>query len=399
MFSRGGLPPRSKPYPFFRTIPVLVALVTAFEGASVYAAALTAPEPLAKAYELILDARFDEARRQLKQACGPAPSTACEVIAAVSDYWQLLLDPERTSRDAALLAKINASIASGEAWVAREPKRGEAWFYLGGAYGTRVMLRGLRAQYLSAARDGKRIHDSLQMAVKLDPTLQDAFFGLGIYHYYVAIAPRAVRVLRALLLLPGGNRAGGLREMEQTRSRGMLLRGEADYQLHLIYLWYENQPATSLRLVEGLRARYPHNPVFPLRLAVVQSEYLNNHRAALETYRALFDAARAGRVAAPAISEVNARLGMAGQMDYLCESDRAIEQLRTVIAQRPSAPYGALARAHYQLGVVHDRIGRRSEAVNAYESALAALPSDDRLRLGEKVRAALKRAPTTRACR
>jgi tetratricopeptide (TPR) repeat protein len=376
----------------------VVVLLIALEGVSVHAAGLTAPEPLAKAYELILDARFEEAERQLKQACGAAPPTACDVIRAVSDYWRLLLDPENTSRDAALLAKINASIASGEAWVTREPKRAEAWFYLGGTYGARVMLRGLRAQYLAAARDGKRIHDSLQMAVKLDPTLHDAFFGLGLYHYYAAIAPRAVRVLRAILLLPGGNRAGGLREMEQTRTRGMLLRGEADYQLHLIYLWYENQPMTSLRLVEGLRARYPHNPVFPLRLAIVQRDYLKNQGAALETYRALFDAARGRRVATPAISEVNARLGMAQQMDNLCDSDRAIEQLRAVIAQRPAAPYGALARAQYQLGIVHDRVGRRPEAVAAYQNALAALPSDDRLQLGEKLRSSLKRAPTTRAC-
>jgi tetratricopeptide (TPR) repeat protein len=403
MMNRLARPTREKgPYPFFSAAAILLAILTAFEGASVQAAGLgsglTASEPLAKAYALILGARFEEAERQLKQACGAAPPTACDVIRAVSDYWRLLLDAENTTGDGTLLAKINASIASGEAWVAREPKRGEAWFYLGGAYGTRVMLRGLRAQYLAAARDGKRIHDSLQMAVKLDPTLQDAFFGLGIYHYYAAIAPRAVRVLRALLLLPGGNRAGGLREMEQTQSRGMLLRGEADYQLHLIYLWYENQPATSLRLIEGLRARYPHNPVFSLRTAVVQSEYLNNHRAALETYRTLFEAARAGRVAAPAISEVNARLGMAQQMEDLCDFDRAIEQLRAVIAQRPSAPYGAVARAHYQLGVVNDRIGRRSEAVHAYQSALAALPSDDRLRLGEKVRAASRRTPTRRSC-
>ena len=94
-------------------------------------------------------------------------------------------------------------------------------------------------------------------------------------------------MLSALLFLPGGDRAGGLKEMEQTRSKGMLLRGEADYQLHLIYLWYERQPMTALRLIDGLRARYPHNPVFYLRLAEVQSDYNRNHAAALHTYRSL----------------------------------------------------------------------------------------------------------------
>ena len=298
------------------------------------AAELTSPEPLVKAYQLILDARFEEAERQITQACPPAPSPACDVIGAVADYWRLLLDQESTARDVLLMKRIEASIASTEAWVSREPTRAEAWFYLGGAYGTRVLLRGHRGQYLAAARDGKRIHDSLQQAIKLDPSLGDAYFGLGLYHYYAAIAPRAARILSALLFLPGGDRPGGLREMEQTRTKGMLLRGEADYQLHLIYLWYERQPNTALKLIDGLRTRYPHNPVFYVRLAQVQADYMRNHAAALQTYRMLFDAARAARVAAPELSAVNARLGMAQQMDALCETANTIEQLRAVIAQK-----------------------------------------------------------------
>ncbi len=374
---------------------VLCCLVLAHPA---HAAGLTSPAPLAKAYELILDARFDEADRQLKQACPPAPGPACEVIGAVADYWRLLLDPENTSPDAPLMKRIDLAIASTEAWVAREPKRAEAWFYLGGAYGTRVLLRGHRGQYLAAARDGKRIHDSLQQAIKLDSSLDDAYFGLGLYHYYAAIAPRAARILSALLFLPGGDRAGGLREMEQTRSRGMLLRGEADYQLHLIYLWYERQWTTALGLIDGLRARYPHNPVFYLRLANVQADYMGNHKAALQTYRALLDAALAGRVAERTMSEVNARLGMAQEMDALCDTAGAVEQLRAVIAQKPSAPYSSLARAHHQLGVALDRAGRRTEAVTAYRNAIATIPSDDRLRLRTSARAAIGRAPA-RACR
>jgi tetratricopeptide (TPR) repeat protein len=363
------------------------------------AAGLTSPGPLVKAYDLILEARFDEAERQLTSACPPAPQPACEVIGAVNDYWRLLLNPEDTSRDAVLLARINGAIDAAEAWVAREPKRAEAWFYLGGAYGTRVLLRGQRGQYLAAARDGKRIHDSLQLAISLDPALGDAYFGLGLYHYYAAIAPRAARILSMLMFLPGGDRAGGLKEMEQTRSKGLLLRGEADYQLHLIYLWYEKQPMTALRLIEGLRTRYPGNPVFYIRLADVQANYLRNHQAALQTYRSMFDAARAGRIAAPALSEIYARLGMAQAMDALCDSAGAVDQLNTVIALTPAAPYGARARAYFQLGAVHDRAGRRADAIAAYERARAANPSDDRLRLRSRIRAAISRAPATRACR
>ncbi len=373
------------------------------QSATVHAAGLTSAEPLAHAYDLILDARFDEAEQALRQACGasvsPAPAPACQVLQAVSQYWQILFDPEDQSHDAAFLATANAAIVSAEAWAARDPKRAEAWFYVGGAYGARVLLRELRNQLFAAARDGKRIHDSLQQAVTLDPSLQDAYFGLGLYHYYAAIAPTAAKVLRWLLFLPGGDRAGGLKEMAQTQNRGMLLQGEADYQLHLIDLWYEHQPMTALRLVEGLQSRYPHNPLFALRVAVIQSDYFHNAQASLQTYHAVLDAARGGRAAYPALAEVNARLGMAQQLDLLCESEQAIEALRAVIELKPSSPYSALARAYYQLGVADDRIGRRPDAVAAYRSALAAMPSDDRLQLGDRVREGLKRQPITRACR
>ena len=44
---------------------------------------------------------------------------------------------------------------------------------------------------------------------------------------------------------------------------GALLRDEADYQLQVIYLWYEKQPRRALDLLEGLRDRHPRNPLFP----------------------------------------------------------------------------------------------------------------------------------------
>ena len=200
------------------------------------------------------------------------------------------------------------------------------------------------------------------------------------------------------MFLPGGDRAGGLKEMEQTRSKGMLLRGEADYQLHLIYLWY-SVSTTALRLSEGLRTRFQTNPVFHFRLAEVQGLYMRDHRAALQTYRSMLDAARGGHLAAPALSEVYARLGIAQETAALCDTAGAIEQLTATIALKPSAPYGARARAYYQLGVVHDRAGRRADAVAAYQRASDVNPRDDRLHLREKIREGIARAPTTPACR
>jgi len=120
--------------------------------------------------------------------------------------------------------------------------------------------------------------------------------------------PAAAKFLRWLLLLPGGDRVKGLQEMLQARERGELLRGEADYQLHLVYLWYEQKPRQALDLLELLEAHYPSNPLFLQRIAEVESEYFQDHAASAAGGRPCSIARAAPRVDAP-LAEVRARLG------------------------------------------------------------------------------------------
>ena len=115
----------------------------------------------------------------------------------------------------------------------------------------------LRGEYLAAARDGKQAMDSLERALELQPRLYDANFGIGLYHYYADVAPATAKMVRWLLLLPGGDRKQGLKEMLEARNRGALLVGEADYQLHLVYLWYEGSTSRALELLSALRQKYP----------------------------------------------------------------------------------------------------------------------------------------------
>ena len=39
----------------------------------------------------------------------------------------------------------------------------------------------LRGEKLAAARDGKRIKEALEHATALEPDLEDAYFGIGLY--------------------------------------------------------------------------------------------------------------------------------------------------------------------------------------------------------------------------
>ncbi len=325
------------------------AIVIVFLDSSVAAQGLTGETQLLRAYDAIFDARFEEGPELLRRTCPPAPAEACQLLAAVAVWWEIQLDPASTARDAQFQPKVEAAIAATEGWTRREPQRAEAWFYLGGAYGARAQWKVLRGQRISAARDGKRIKESLERALALDPRLQEAYFGIGLYHYYAEVAPTAAKMLRWLLLLPGGDRSQGMQEMLRARERGTLLRDEADYQLHVIYLWYEKAPQRALDLLTQLRNRHPRNPLFPQLIAQVQDVYFHDLAGSLRTWRSLLDGARAHRVAYPELAEIRARLGMATTLDRLHETDAAIEQLRAVIAARPLAPYGAYAQAQRDL--------------------------------------------------
>ncbi len=120
---------------------------------------------LVRAYDFILDARFDQVEAELRRACaeepagagedaaratgaatGPAPPEACDVLEATARWWRIQLDPGSRALDPAFTAAVERAIRTSEAWTERSPLDAEAWFYLGGAYAARVQWRVLREE-------------------------------------------------------------------------------------------------------------------------------------------------------------------------------------------------------------------------------------------------------------
>jgi tetratricopeptide (TPR) repeat protein len=356
-------------------------------------AELTGVDGLIRVYDYILDAEFDQADAELQRACGPAPREACDVLDATAMWWRIQLDSASPALDDEFNATIEKAIASTEAWAERSPESAEAHFYVGAAYAVRVQFRVLRNEKLAAARDGKRIKQALERALALDDDLDDAYFGIGMYEYYADVAPATAKVLRFLFMLPGGNRTEGLARMLRARAHGRLLQGEADYQLQIIYLWYEHRIDQAIALLQSLHDRYPGNPLFLSQLAEVQEVYRHDVSASLDTWRSLLAVAREQRVNEPALAEVQARMGVARQLDALHQTDHALEQLREVIEARPASPHGALAAAYLALGEAEDRLGDREAAIAAYRLAVSTAPAPDAQNVRERATTRLRRAP------
>jgi hypothetical protein len=354
---------------------------------------LRGEDALVRAYDAILNARFQTLEPELRRACGPAPPEACSVLEATALWWRIQLDPDNPILDDEFSAAVERAISRCEEWTEREPDDAEGWFYLGGAYAARVQWRVLRGEKLSAAREGKRIKDALERALVLDPALDDAYFGVGLYRYYADVAPTAAKVLRFLLLLPGGSREEGLAQMLRARERGRLLQGEADYQLHIIYLWYERQTPRALGLLRDLHQKYPRNPLFLGQIAEIQDTYDHDITASLESSQQLLTQARADRVYAAAATEVRARLGIARQLDALAETDEAVDHLERIVAMKPAAPYSSLALAYLRLGEARDRMNGRAEAMAAYRLASLNAPEGDPHNVRRQAAERLRKAP------
>jgi tetratricopeptide (TPR) repeat protein len=380
----------------WRALAAALALVAVAAPAS--GAGLTHAPSLAAAYDAILDAEFDRVPPVLVTICGKGwdspgapqrpsvpgllPPAACQVMDVVSHWWQLQADPLDRRVDADFERRANSAIAAAEAWTVAEPNTAEAWFYLGASISTRVQWRVLRGQRLAAARDGTRIKDALERALSLDPGMQDAYFGIGLYHYYADVAPVAARMLRWLLFLPGGDREAGLREMLRARDGAQLLRDEADYQLQTLYVWYEKRPEDALKIAKALQERHPHNPVFAQTVAEIEDVHLSDYATSLRTWQALHADARAGRVAWPELTEVRARLGLSLQLDRLGETDAAIGSRATAQRQLDAA-LDRLKAPAYRLSLEGWRALERGDtaaAAPALDRSLSLAPNDQTTR-------------------
>lgn len=290
----------------FAVIVALVGQLAAQSPAAAPVRGLSHATALASAYGAILNADFDQVTPRMATACVTVPAW-CTVMEAVSLWWQIALEPDQRRRDPLFTRTIDSALEATGAWTMAEPQRGEAWFARGAAYGARAQWRVLRGERLAAARDGKHIRHALDRALTIDPELHDAKFGRGMYRYYADVAPAALRLLRWLLLLPGGDRKAGLQEMQFAREHGLVIRGEADYQLHLIYLWYEQRSHDALALIRGLEDRYPGNPLFTLIAAEIHDVYFHDANTSEAVLRALITRAEAGRVNASPIAIRRAR--------------------------------------------------------------------------------------------
>jgi tetratricopeptide (TPR) repeat protein len=201
------------------------------------------------------------------------------ILEANAIWWRIyyssanLIDPdvfdvanmEATPYDSHFEDLDRVAIRKAEEQIRKQRDVARNLLYEGFAYALRARLDGLHDRDLPTARSGKKMRALLLQATQMDPTLMDAYLGLGIYNYFVDTLSSIVKILSIFIGLPGGSRTEGLRELQLCAEKGELVRAEAKFYLAKDYSRNsEGQYEKSLRLFNELQQEFPHNPLWTM---------------------------------------------------------------------------------------------------------------------------------------
>jgi tetratricopeptide (TPR) repeat protein len=243
-------------------------------------------EMAVRGMNILMDGDFDSALEICRQIQKSDPESPLGyLLEADVNWWKIylieanLIDPDvfealseaPTPYDADFRRLDELAIRKAEARLQAHQDQARSYFYEGLAYGLRARLEALRDHALGTARAGKKLRNLSLAALKLDPNLNDSWFGVGLYNYFEDTLPTYVKMLRFLILLPGGDRLMGLRQIQQAMEKGQLVRAEARFHLAKNYSRsIDRQYARSLELFRQMQQQYPHNPLWKLLIGSVE---------------------------------------------------------------------------------------------------------------------------------
>ena len=167
----------------------------------------------------------------------------------------------------------------------REHNSAEMHLYAAMAESLAARLYGLRGEYRATARAGVRGRENFLSALALDPSLADAYTGLGLYNYYVDTLSGLAKVLRFFIGIPGGSKEEGIRQLQRAIHEGQLSPALARFYLAINLENYDQRYEQALQVIGPLVDKYPQNPLFQLVRGDLYAK-LGNKQLAEACYRA-----------------------------------------------------------------------------------------------------------------
>jgi tetratricopeptide (TPR) repeat protein len=247
----------------------------------------------------------------------------------------------------ALMQANNADKAAEilEKGVETKPNDANRHFWLGQAYGSLAQ----KANILRQASLASKTKTEFERAVQLDPNLLDARFGL--IDYYM-LAPGFM----------GGDPEKARQQAAEIKKRDALM----GHRAYASIANREKKPDVARAEYAAMVKEQPNSAQAHYWFGIHLLTGDKNYRAAAESFET---AAKLDATFMPAQFQIGHAAALGGG-----DPTRGIQMLTKYLAYRPDTDEPPIYRAHYWLGMIYERQGKKTEARSEYQIALRLQP-------------------------
>jgi tetratricopeptide (TPR) repeat protein len=267
------------------------------------------------------------------------PLAIVAALAATALFAQTPLIEE--GRAALSRGDSDAAIGLLEKAVAESPKNAEAHFHLASAYGSKVQESGM----FGAAKYASKLKDEFERAVALNPKYVEARYGL-------------VQVYAAAPGIMGGSFDKAFEQAKEIKALDPIV-GHRAYAF--VYTQQKKPDLAKKEYADAIREQ-PDSP----KAHGYLGQYLVNTE---KDYPAAFAEFETALKLDPNYMAAFYQIGRAAGLANT-NLARGEEALKKYLAYTPKENEPPLANAHYHLGAVYEKQGRKAEAARAYQAAL-----------------------------
>jgi len=171
--------------------------------------------------DLVFSDSFDQAYRQVEAFPDSLPGQPIYHLLYGSVLHARMLDCEDYADEKIFFVHIDSAISVLRDWVERNPHDAWGYFFLGSAYGYKSILLAQKHSWLKSLVNGLKAKTNFSRAIEINPTLYDAYTGMGNYHYW-----STVKLGKYIPLIPD-NREKGLGELQLALDSSLFSRKPA----------------------------------------------------------------------------------------------------------------------------------------------------------------------------
>jgi predicted negative regulator of RcsB-dependent stress response len=234
-------------------------------------------------------------------------------------------------------------------------------YLIGSIYYNKSIAEARSGDYLQALWMSNRMKQNLEDAIQVDPNLNDAYLGLGLYNFALSQIPSSLNWAANLVGL-NADKEAGLNFVKRAAQKGKLSKIDAEFYLSQIYSRViVNHPAAKV-LLDGLVRQYPKNLLFSFSLAWVNYE-LNDLKAASYKLKPVFTSK--DTLYPFVVSNSYYLMGNILFSENLCDS--AITAYKLFLEKAVNDDYKGIT--NLKIGLCYELAGNRDEALKFYENA------------------------------